>query len=131
MGNYAKLDEKYYVNIVEYGKLTLEDGVHIRPFATIHCVNRIRIGEGTLIGPGVVIVDFEHFYGDPKEEIGEVGETAPIDIGKYCMIGANSTILKGVTLGDYCIVGAGSVVTKSFPGKSVIAGIPAKLIKTR
>ena len=53
-----------------------------------------------------------------------------ITIGNNVWIGANSIILKGVNLGDNVVVGTGSVVTKSFPNNSVIAGVPAKLIKT-
>ena len=53
-----------------------------------------------------------------------------IIIGDNCFIGAHSFILKGVRLGEHCVVGANSVVTKSFPKFSIIAGNPAKLIKT-
>ena len=53
-------------------------------------------------------------------------------IGKRCWIGMNSIILPGVTLGDDTIIGAGSVVTKSFKdGKVIIAGSPAKVIKSK
>jgi len=55
-------------------------------------------------------------------------EYASVKIGNYCFIGANSVILKGVTLGDRCLVAAGSVVTKSFESNSIIAGVPAILI---
>jgi acetyltransferase-like isoleucine patch superfamily enzyme len=64
---------------------------------------------------------YNHLKHDNKETI----------IGDYSWIGLNSVILPGVVLGKRTIVGAGSVVTKSFPdGYCVIAGNPAKLIKT-
>lgn len=56
--------------------------------------------------------------------------SAPVVIGRGCWIGARAIILKGVQLGEGCIVGAGSVVTKSFPAWSILAGNPAKLIRT-
>jgi len=52
-----------------------------------------------------------------------------VKIGNHCWIGAGAIILKNVELGDGCVVGAGAVVTKSFPNGSVIAGVPARLIR--
>lgn len=51
-------------------------------------------------------------------------------IGKNCFIGARSIILPGVVIGDSCIVGAGSVVTKNIDSGSVVAGNPARVIKS-
>lgn len=51
-------------------------------------------------------------------------------IGKNCFIGGESIILPGVTIGDGSVVGAGSVVTKDVPPASVVAGNPAKVIRT-
>jgi len=51
-------------------------------------------------------------------------------IGENCFIGGRSLILPGVEIGDGCIVGAGSVVTKSVPAGSIVAGNPAKVIRT-
>jgi len=51
-------------------------------------------------------------------------------IGKRCFIGARSIILPGVTIGDHCIVGSGSVVTKDMPAYSIIAGNPARVIRS-
>lgn len=51
-------------------------------------------------------------------------------IGKKCFIGANAIIMPGVTINDEVIVGAGAIVTKNVPSNSIVAGNPAKVIKT-
>lgn len=51
-------------------------------------------------------------------------------IGKRCFIGARSIILPGVEIGDECVIGSGSVVTKSVPPRSLVAGNPAKIIRS-
>lgn len=51
-------------------------------------------------------------------------------IGRNCFIGGSSLILPGVEIGDNCVIGAGSVVTKSVPPKSLVAGNPARIIKS-
>lgn len=51
-------------------------------------------------------------------------------IGANCFIGGCSLILPGVEIGDNCVVGAGSVVTKSVPPRSIVAGNPAKVIRS-
>lgn len=57
-------------------------------------------------------------------------KTAPVSIGRNCYIGANVQFVPGSGVGDYCVVGLGSIVTKTIEGDwSIIAGMPAKLIK--
>jgi len=58
-------------------------------------------------------------------------ERGKVCIGNGCWIGAKAVILKDVILGDRCVVGAGAVVTRSFAAGSVIAGVPARLIRTQ
>ena len=55
---------------------------------------------------------------------------APVKIGKRVWIGAHATVLAGVVIGDNAIVAAGAVVTKDVPANAVVAGVPAKIIKT-
>lgn len=89
----------------------------------------IEIGSYNMFGPDIYITDSNHRFGvglSPSEQPMERGK---VIIGNHCWIGAKAVILKDVELGDYCVVAAGAVVTKSFPAGSVIAGVPAKLIK--
>ena len=57
-------------------------------------------------------------------------EPRPVRIGDKVWVGANATILPGVTIGDGAIVAAGAVVTKDVAPRTVVGGVPAKVIKT-
>nr|WP_282673947.1 DapH/DapD/GlmU-related protein [Lactococcus cremoris] len=54
----------------------------------------------------------------------------PITVGNQVWLGANVSLLPGVTIGDNCIIGAGSVVTKDIPANVVAAGNPCQVIRT-
>jgi acetyltransferase-like isoleucine patch superfamily enzyme len=86
----------------------------------------IHIGENTLVAGGVVILSHDHCK--------RVGDNQPflVDtyIGKNCFIAVGAIILPGIRIGDEVIVGAGSVVTKDVPPNCVVAGNPAKIIRT-
>ena len=86
----------------------------------------IVIGDGVLIGPKVILCTLNHDF-KPEER----GTTipSPILIGKNVWIGANVTIVPGITIGDNSIIAAGSVVTKNVPSNTVVGGVPAKFIK--
>lgn len=85
----------------------------------------ITIGDGALIGHSVVLATLNH--GLSSEERHDLFP-APIHIGRNVWIGANATVLPGVTIGDDAVVAAGAVVTKDVPAKTVVAGVPAKLL---
>ena len=92
----------------------------------IRCHKKIEIGENVAISHDVTIMD-----SDAHEGIWEGYEkTKSIKIGNHVWIGTRVTILKGVTIGDNAIIAAGSVVTKDVPNNTVVAGVPAKVIKT-
>ena len=87
----------------------------------------ISIGDGTLIGHNVVLATLNHGIApDERHDL----FPAPIQIGKNVWIGANATVLPGVTIGDNAVIAAGAVVTKDVPANTVVGGIPAKGIRS-
>ena len=86
----------------------------------------IYIGDGALIGHNVVLATLNHAM-SPEDRASMI--PAPIRIGKRVWIGANATVLPGVTIGDGAIVAAGAVVTKDVPENIVVAGVPAVPIR--
>ena len=86
----------------------------------------IFIGDGALIGHNVVLATLNHGISpDERHDL----FPAPIHIGKNVWIGANATVLPGVTIGDNAVIAAAAVVTKDVPANVVVGGIPAKVIR--
>ena len=86
----------------------------------------IEIGDDVLIGPQTIIATLNH---DPNPEKRGGMIPKPVKIGNKVWLGARVTICPGVTIGEGAIVGAGAVVTKDVPPRTVVAGIPARVIK--
>lgn len=106
-------------------KLTLKSGF-LNFESVIDCSNEIEIGEGCAISERVLIRD-SHSHRILRE--GYVA-SKPIRIGNHVWIGMGVQILSGVTIGDGAIIAAGSVVNRDVPAKALVAGVPAKVIRT-
>lgn len=89
----------------------------------------ISIGNNCMFGPNTQIYTASHPI-DPVERNSGVEFGKPVSIGDNAWFGGGVIICPGVTLGDNVVVGAGAVVTKSFGSNVVIAGNPARIIKT-
>ncbi|MBT5492367.1 4Fe-4S dicluster domain-containing protein [bacterium] len=113
-----------YIRVIENGHLVLNSGF-INEDVEITCASKITIGKDCTIARGVVIRDYDgHTIELPDYEIAK-----PVTIGSHVWIGNRAMILKGVTIGDGAIVAAGAIVTKDVPKGSIVAGIPAKVVK--
>lgn len=112
--------------------LVIGDNVYIGPNAWISCANEVRIGDGCMLSEQVYINDVSHGV-HPEHGLIRDQDTeskGPVRIGKNCFLGFRCCVLPGVELGNNCVVGINSVVTRSFPAYSMLAGSPARCIKT-
>ena len=116
------------------GRLLIGNNCFIEQNVQIIAKRRVAIGNNVSIAGQCAIVDVTHPFGttSAQQNIGQLiqDDEAEVQIDDGCFIGFGSVVLPGVHLGSGCIVGANSVVTRSFPDRSVIAGAPARLIKT-
>jgi len=92
----------------------------------------VTIGDRTLVGFRTFIVSDNHTVPPRPARIFDAGHTPrPVVIERDVWIGANCTILPGVTIGEGAVVAAGSVVTKSVSAFTVVGGVPARVIRER
>ena len=111
----------------DYGRnITVGKRVFINMGCCFQDQGGITIGDDVLIGHQVVIATLNHDM-DPAKR-GNM-TPAPVKIGSRVWIGAHATILPGVTVGENAVIAAGAVVTKDVPANTVVAGVPAKIIK--
>lgn len=126
-----------------HGKVRMGKYSKIGTNCVLRSVELIEIGDFTAISNNVIISDNNSHSVNPydrliktqtkhlsEERSWKYSDHSPIIIGKNCWIGENVRICKGVTIGDNAVVAADSVVTKSVPANSIVAGNPAKVVKT-
>ncbi|PKB14969.1 sugar O-acetyltransferase [Flavobacterium sp. 5] len=110
-GKHTKIGKNVFINFdcvfLDLGGITIEDNVLIAPKVSL-------LSEGHPVSP------------EDRHSL----SVATILIKKNAWIGANATILQGVTIGENAIVAAGSVVSKDVPDNTIVGGIPAKKLKT-
>ncbi|MDO5526103.1 MAG: DapH/DapD/GlmU-related protein [Prevotella sp.] len=98
----------------------------------LHCtvIGPVEIGSNVNLAQGIVVTALNHNFTDCTRRIDEQGiSTAKVTIGNDVWIGANATVLPGVTIGNHSVVAAGAVVTKDVPSYSLVGGVPAKILK--
>lgn len=124
--------------------LSVGDGTSIPKGSVLYCTEApLNIGEKVVFGPRPTIITGDHridivgkyiadvTVGDKFSPDGSNAYDQPVVIEDDVWVGANVTILKGVTVGRGSVIAAGAVVTKSCEPYSIIGGVPARLIKMR
>jgi len=130
MGKKVRIHANVHIEVPQKIEIGDFSGININSW--ISGGGGLTIGKYVLMGPNVIIHSANHNFSRIDIPIMKQGHTfKKVEIGDDVWIGAGSIILPGVTIRKGCVVAAGSVVTKSFPEYSVIAGVPAKIIKKR
>ena len=125
-----KIDDSVEIRLPirsDYGaNLKIGKQVFINSGAMFTDLGGIELEDKVLVGPNVTIISVNHpLYPEKCHGV----ELKAVLIKENAWLGANATILPGVTVGENAVVAAGAVVSKDVPANTVIAGVPAKVIK--
>ena len=120
----ARIGRGSVVQVARGARLAIGCGSYLNDGCWIMTRSRIEIGKSCAIAWGVTILDDDgHGFGPPPY-------ARPIVIEDRTWVGCNAHILKGVTIGEGSVVAAGAVVTRSCPPRSLVAGVPARVVRT-
>ena len=127
LGNYSVVESFACINNT-VGDVLIGDYTRIGLHNTI--IGPVKIGHHVNLAQGITVTALNHNFDDTNKRIDEQGvSTNAVTIEDDVWIGANAVILPGVTIETHCVVAAGAVVTKDVPPHSLVAGVPAKVIK--
>lgn len=105
-------------------------GSHTRIGLHNTIIGPVSIGHHVNLAQGVTVTALNHNFSDPSLRIDQQGvSTAAVTIDDDVWIGAGAVILPGVTVGAHSVVAAGAVVTRDVPPRTLVGGVPAKIIK--
>lgn len=132
IGAYALIRPSSYYGGEPGEGLKIGDNSNIGPLSYVGCSGYIEIGDNVMMSPRVSLYAETHNYDRTDIPMKGQGVTRnSIRIENDCWIAANSVILAGVTVGEGSIVAAGSVVYKDVPPYSIVAGVPAIVVRRR
>lgn len=127
IGNYSVVESFACINNA-VGDVEIGDYTRIGLHNTI--IGPVKIGSHVNLAQGITVTALNHNFSDADKRIDEQGvSTNPVTIEDDVWIGTNAVILPGITIGTHSVIAAGAVVTKDVPPHSLVAGVPAKVIK--
>lgn len=115
----------------DYANISIDKNAEINSGVFLLAKDKILLGENSTIAYHAMVLTSANPNG-PYNALSKLYPkmTAPVVIGKNVWIGAGAIILPGVTIGDLVVVAAGAVVNRDIPSGVVVAGVPARIVKT-
>lgn len=115
------------VTLLNAHKLVVGDDVYFSYDAWLNALGDLTIEDQVIVGPRVSISTLTHLYKDNSFRFGKAS-SGPVKIGKGTWLAANASVKYGVTVGKGCLIGANSVVIKDVEDNKFVSGVPAKVI---
>ncbi len=118
---------------VEYPeRLTIGEHVNVARGVIVNAAGTVEIDDWVLLGPDVIIYSQDHVFDGIDVPISMAPDRrAPIRIGRAAWVASRAIITAGVTIGEGAVVAAGAVVTRDVPPFTLVAGVPARVVRER
>lgn len=113
----------------KFSRLHIGGNCHIGRGVLLDLTDKIEIGDDVTISMNTTLITHLDVGSSRLKYRGFPAESAPVKIGSGTYVGAGATILHGVTIGEGCVVAAGALVRGDVPSGSVVAGVPARLVR--
>lgn len=123
IGRESLILDQVYMRAGAEGYIHVGNNCAINSYAKIFGHGGVEIGNNSQVGPGALITTTSH---DIRKAM--KAEFRKVTIGDWAWVGANATVLPGITIGKYAVVGAGTIVTKDVPDFAIVVGNPGKVI---
>lgn len=131
VGNRVELHEGSYLHC-QGGAIAIGDDTAIGPYVVVYGGGGVAIGSSCGIASHTTIVSTTHVAGRTDEAIRKQGDRRlPVSIADDVWVGTHCSILLGVSIGEGSILGAGTVLRESVGSRSVVVGVPGRVVRTR
>lgn len=128
----TRIDRGVRILAANQSQIILGEGCRIGLYSVLNGGDSITIGKKALVSGFVYLQTSMHSYSKKNKSIQDQGYIhAPVNLGSDTWLGTHSVILPGVSIGCGAIVGSNAVVTKTIQAYEIVAGIPAKPLKSR
>jgi len=136
IGNNVTIREGCWLQLTSHynspgASITIGNNVYIGPRSILGAAARVTIGDRCQLGANVSLIAENHEFSGEGDIFDQGVTQKGITIGRDVWIGNNVTVLDGVEVGDGSVLGAGTILTRSVPSRSVVVGMPGRVIKTR